>query len=461
MTGGLVQMIMLLNSREMAIELFDAYAPSLKASEMELSRGNKRRADALFERLDKFIDENPAEHGDLFRALNTIAAVNSDSSNYKTITDFFEFHPALKKVYDSLHYAKMFETRHPLALMAAFVAVRAQIGEGAEKEEAKDLWDTLRIAASKVAQGAFIHKNITTPTLSPQQMARGLQTFRDELEKYVRKAHQHKNYIAFVIFSRSTEGFIRYYVNTSPPERDVLKVQDDRPVIGVDNNMTGFEIRHYYARDKVWISETKSGDPEYILDLFLKHVLGSEIERQKRHHCEHRMPLFKYPDRFAEEITLPDESVASGERVWISEIEIQVADDIAGKNFKLKPEGEDTYTPTVFKGTETLSVHEQIAKQLQKKFNPKLWKVLRVELKAKLHPHMYDDHLASVGETTDFAEVTFPIRPGGCTPRVENKHKNDRELRLKALALRSRWGLDGLSEQEYGELSQKERDGEI
>lgn len=264
MTGGLVQMIMLLNSREMAIELFDAYAPSLKASEMELSRGNKRRADALFERLDKFIDENPAEHGDLFRALNTIAAVNSDSSNYKTITDFFEFHPALKKVYDSLHYAKMFETRRPLALMAAFVAVRAQIGEGAEKEEAKDLWDTLRIAASKVAQGAFIHKNITTPTLSPQQMARGLQTFRDELEKYVRKAHQHKNYIAFVIFSRSTEGFIRYYVNTSPPERDVLKVQDDRPIIGVDNNMTGFEIRHYYARDKVWISETKSGDPEYI-----------------------------------------------------------------------------------------------------------------------------------------------------------------------------------------------------
>lgn len=74
---------------------------------------------------------------------------------------------------------------------------------------------------------------------------------------------------------------------------------------------------------------------------------------------------------------------------------------------------------------------------------------------------MYDDHLASVGETTDFAEVTFPIRPGGCTPRVENKHKNDRELRLKALALRSRWGLDGLSEQKYGELSQKERDGEI
>lgn len=84
------------------------------------------------------------------------------------------------------------------------------------------------------------------------------------------------------------------------------------------------------------------------------------------------MPLFKYPDSFAEEITLPDESVASGERVWISEIEIQVADDIGGKNFKLKPEGEDTYTPTVFKGTETLSVHEQIAKQLQKKFNPKL-----------------------------------------------------------------------------------------
>ena len=38
MVGGLVQIITLLNSKEMSIELFDAYAPSLKVAEMKLGR---------------------------------------------------------------------------------------------------------------------------------------------------------------------------------------------------------------------------------------------------------------------------------------------------------------------------------------------------------------------------------------------------------------------------------------
>ena len=106
MTGGLVQMIMLLNSREMAVELFDAYAPSLKVSEMDLGRNARERAEILFARLDKFADENPQEHGALFRTLNTIAAVNSDNTNYRTITDFLDHHYALKKVYNSLQYVR-------------------------------------------------------------------------------------------------------------------------------------------------------------------------------------------------------------------------------------------------------------------------------------------------------------------------------------------------------------------
>ena len=58
---------------------------------------------------------------------------------------------------------------------------------------------TSDFAASKVEQGTFIHKNITPPSFDRAQMSRGLQTFRDELEKYIRTTHQHKNYIAFVI----------------------------------------------------------------------------------------------------------------------------------------------------------------------------------------------------------------------------------------------------------------------
>lgn len=462
MVGGLVQMIMLLNSKEMSIELFDAYAPSLKVSELNLGRSTKQRAEILFARLDKFAEENPSEHSALFKVLNTIAAVNSDNSNHKSIMSFLDSHAALKKQYNSLHYTAMFGSRYPLAMIAAFVAVRAKIGEGKELEDAKRLWQSLQVSASKAVQGDFIHKNITPPTFTAAQMTRGLQTFRDELEKYIRTANLQKNYIALVIPSMTSEGYVRYYVNTSPPERDVLKVQDGQPVIGADTNMTGFEIRHYYARDKAWISGTKSGDPEYILDLFLRHVLGSQVERQKRRHCEHRLPLFKYPERFAKEITLPAASTATGEKVWISEMEIQVSENINDGTFELKPDGVDTYLPTVFKGTDVLPIHEQIEKQLKERFDRRNWKVLRVELRAKLHPHAYDDdNLESRGETTDFANVTFPIKPGGCTPRIETKFKNDRELRLKALRLRSRWLLDGLSDEQYNLLSQEERDGEV
>ena len=355
----------------------------------------------------------------------------------------------------------MFGNRSTLAMMAAFVAVRAQSGEEQEQKEAKSLWQSLQVAASKTEQGNFTHKNITPPTFTAAQMSRGLQTFRDELEKYIRSTNQQKDYIAFVIPSMTSEGFVRYYVNTSPPARDVLKVQNGQPVIGADTNMTGFEIRHYYARDKAWISETKSGDPEYILDLFLRHVLGSQVERQKRRHCEHKLPLFKYPERFAKEITLPESSKKSGEKVWISEMEIQVTDDVTNSSFELKPEGDDVYLPTVFRGTDIFPIHSQMMRQLKEKFDRKNWKVLRVELKAKLHPYAYDDNLESKGEITDFAEVTFPIKPGGCTPRVEARYKNDRELRNKALELRANWGLAGLTDEQYNLLSQAERDGEI
>ena len=461
MVGGLVQIIALLNSKEMVIELFNAYAPNLNIAEMKLGRSTKQRAEILFARLDEFAEQNPAEHTALFKILNTIAAVNSDNSNHKAIMGYLDHHAALRKEYNSLHYTEIFGNRSTLAMMAAFVAVQAQSGDEQVQKEAKDLWQSLQVAASKTEQGNFTHKNITPPTFTAAQMSRGLQTFRDELEKYIRTSNQQKDYIAFVIPSMTSEGFVRYYVNTSPPARDVLKVQNGQPVIGADTNMTGFEIRHYYARDKAWISETKSGDPEYILDLFLRHVLGSQVERQKRRHCEHKLPLFKYPERFSKEITLPESSKKSGEKVWISEMEIQVTDDVTDSSFELKPEGDDVYLPTVFRGTEIFPIHSQMMRQLKEKFDRKNWKVLRVELKAKLHPYAYDDNLESKGEITDFAEVTFPIKPGGCTPRVEARYKNDRELRNKALELRANWGLAGLTDEQYNLLSQAERDGEI
>ena len=138
-----------------------------------------------------------------------------------------------------------------------------------------------------------------------------------------------------------------------------------------------------------------SSIPDYVLDLFLKYVLGAQIERQKRRHCEHRLPVFKTAERFAQEITLTEESVKSGERVWISELEIQVYDRVDGDNFELKHAGEDVYLPIVFTGNELNPIHDQIARQLQSRFPSNQWKVLRVELTAKLHPSAYGIRAAS------------------------------------------------------------------
>lgn len=359
MAGGLVQAVMLINSTDMIVELFDAYAPSLKISEMELGTTKKRRMEILFERLEKFAEENPVEHTALFKILNTIATLNTDNSIDKTIRDFLAHHFDLKKVYDSLHYAGMFNNRSTLAMLASFVAIRAKIGEE-DKKDAQLLWGALQVSASKAAQGNFLHKNITPPTLTPPQSAHGLQTFRDELEKYIRLTNQQKDYIAFVIPSTTSEGYTCYYVNTSPPERDVPKVENGKRVIGPDANMTGFEIRHFYARDKVWISETKSGDQEYILDLFLRHVLGSQVEKQKRCHCEHRLPVFKDPKKFAEQITMPKKC------------------------------------------------EEQIDKLLKERYARENLKVLRAELKAKLHTNAYNENHDWDGETKECDIDTCP-----------------------------------------------------
>ncbi|MCQ2367447.1 MAG: hypothetical protein MJ109_00330 [Kiritimatiellae bacterium] len=454
-------MIQLVTSEELLVELFEAYAPALKIKELGLTADPEERAQCIFKAMEQLVLVNPAEHSAIFKVLNTIAVVNSDPANHKVIVDYLKYNFALKKVYDSLHYAATFSKRRPIAAMAAFIAIQCKSGNDVVRGEALKLWDAFIVECSKVAQGNFLRKNITPPSKGAVERARGLKDFQSELENYVRLQSQQKDYIAFVVPNQTTSGYTRYYVNTSPPERDVLQVKKGKSGMGKDINMTGFEIRHYYVTDRVWISETKTGDQAYILDLFLKNVLGSTIDRRHRVHCEHRLPVFRSKDRFLREITLPIELSRNHEKVYLSQLKIVVAE--RHSDLVLEGDGEGVYMPVTYEGTEYVSIHDQIAKIQQRKFPSELWTISYAEVVALLHPYIYDKETNEpVGRSSEFTKVTFPVKPGGCTPRFEARHKLDQKLREDALMLRARWELDGVNDETfYLGMTEAQRNGGI
>lgn len=314
MTGGLIQMIQLLSTEELTVELFDAYAPHMKIRKLDLGSTSAQRASCVFSEMEKFANKYPVEHSAVFKILNTIGFVNNDNSSYSLIRNFLADNAELNGVYNDLKYARTFSKRHPVAAMAAFVAIQCKSKDTTVAHQAKRLWQQFNLLCSKAAQGNYMRVTITSPTTNFESRTAGIAKFQTDLEEYIRKINQQKNFIALVVPNQTAEGYTRYYVNTSPPVRDVLQVQGAKAVIGNDMNMTGFEIRHYFVKDRVWISETKAGDPRHILDLFLKDVLGSQVERQRKRDCEKRMGVFRTEKTFKDEIKLPKDLSTTGEK---------------------------------------------------------------------------------------------------------------------------------------------------
>lgn len=460
MTGGLIQMIQLITSDDLLIELFNSYAPNMEIGKIKLSRDPVRRANDIFERMERFVVENPAEHSAIFKVLNTIAIVNTDPNNQSLILQFLENNLALKKVYNSIEYAKTFSKRRPIAAMAAFIAVQCKSNNLSVSTQAQHLWQQFIIDCSKVAQGGFLGVNITQPTKSGSAKQSGLHRFQSELENYIRLNNQQRDYIAFIVPNQTSEGYTRYYVNTSPPDRDVLQVRDGEARIGKDTNMTGFEIRHYFITNRVRISETKAGDQKFILDLFLKHVLGSRIDRKRRMHYEHRLPIFRTAESFNKNIILPTELSRAGEKAYISEMVILVSENQS--ELTLKGDDEGVYTPTTFTGTADQPIHRQISQQLQTRFPPELWNIKFAEITLLMHPYVYDEKTHQpLGRSSDFTKVRLPIKPGGCTPKYEHRHRLDPMLHKDVESLRKLWELEGVDDQTFAFLSNTERNGSV
>lgn len=461
MAGGLVQMIQLIDSVELTVELFDTYAPSMKVGELGLGRNAAIRAQVIFREMESFVNTHPAEHSNIFKVLNTIAIVNNDITYRQAILDFINGNIALKKVYNSLHYARTFTKRAPIASMAAFIAIQCHNMNPSVKEPARQMWQSFLIDCCKAIQGNFLRLNITSPTKGPVERQIGLNDFQAKMESYIRTNTLQHDFIALIVPNQTTEGYTRYYINTSPPDRDVLKVDGPTPTIGKDTNMTGFEIRHYFITNRVWISETKAGDQRVILDMFISCVLGSKIDRKKRLHCEHRLPLFRTAERFREEIALPDDLSHEQEKVFISKMEIVVSE--SQDQLVLKGDGEGVYLPTLFHGTHDHPIHRQISEQLQERFPSNLWTIKHAEITAMLHPYVYDEKTnAPLGHSSELATVVFPIRSGGCTPRiVEKRFKLDRCLNNDMHRLRAHWRIDGVDDQTFNLMSETERSGGI
>jgi len=461
MTGGLIQMIQLISSEELAIELFNTYAPNMKVGELDLGCGPLERAQNIFRRMEDFVNEFPNEHSAIFKVLNTIAIVNNDATYRKTILDFLNRNHALHKLYSSLKYAKTFSKRAPIAAMAAFIAIQCHHESPSVNAPARLMWQNFLIDCCKTAQGNYLRVNITEPSkvLAARQI--GLKDFQVKLESYIRTNTLQQDFIALIVPNQTSEGYTRYYVNTSPPDRDVLKVEGATPTMGKDNNMTGFEIRHYFITNRVWVSETKAGDQRVILQLFIEHVLGAKIDKRKRLHCEHRLPLFRTAERFREEITLPDDLSKGNEKVYISQMEIVVSEK--QDEFALKGDTDGVYLPTMFRGSYELSIHRQISEQLKERFPSNLWSIKFAEITAKLHPYVYDAETHwPLGHSDEYATVVYPIRPGGCSPRIlEKRFKLDANLNADMQRLKAHWDICGVDDQTFTFMSETERNGGV
>lgn len=153
MSAGLTQMIQLIGTEELTIQLFNAYAPHLGINNLKLGSSSVQRAQVIFEAMEGFLEEYPGEHSQVFRALNVIAAINSDNSNSNAIRHFIDTNAALKNVYNNLDNAKAFSQRKPLASMAAFIAIQAQAGTGSAQVQAKQIWQSLQCQTSQAVQG--------------------------------------------------------------------------------------------------------------------------------------------------------------------------------------------------------------------------------------------------------------------------------------------------------------------
>ena len=458
MTGGLVQMIQMIPSAELVGRLFKVYAPHMEIEKLKLPAGALKRANLLFKKMEDFVLKFPGEHSDMFKVLNTIALVNSDPSNKQLILDYLDDNAALRQVYQSLEYARMFGERHTIAAMAAFVAIECKSGNDSISSQAKYLWQTFLMNGSKIAQGNYIRVNITPPSKGEVERQIGIRNFQSELEKYIRKNNQQKDYIALVVPNQTSEGYVRYYVNTSPPERDVLQVYKGKAAFGPDVNMTGFEIRYYFITNRVWISETKAGDQRIILLMFLELVLGSAIDKRKPIHCEHRLAVLRNEERYLGEFQLPADLSGHGEKSYLSKLEIVVTERHA--ELVLRGDNEGVYLPATFTGTSALPIYNQISELLQDRFPSDLWNIKSAEITLELHPYVYERGVL-LGPSTEITKVRLPIKPGGCTPVYDKKGRLDAMLHKDVDRIKAEWGLNGVDDATFNKMTDAQRNGGI
>ena len=103
--ANLLDMIELITSRKLQEEVFTHNAPDLHIIWDRLPRNIKKRAEILYAHMEKLANEKKkalrVQHANVFRALNTIALVNADSTNTAEIEKRIQRMSALKVFYQN------------------------------------------------------------------------------------------------------------------------------------------------------------------------------------------------------------------------------------------------------------------------------------------------------------------------------------------------------------------------
>ncbi len=456
--ANLLDMIELITSRKLQEEVFTHNAPDLHIIWDQLPRNIKKRAEILYAHMEKLANEKKKalriQHANVFRALNTIALVNADSTNTAEIEKRIQRMSALKAFYQN-SFTKYDLPAGPrkTANLVAFINVVMLSEKGTQVgADAQSIWDDL-LASATAALDATKHDRFKL--MPPQEgfdRTKGLATFEDDLRMTVSTKFREQEYLVMAA-CETIDTHVRYLVKTTPLDHDVAKVVRDKDgkrkfENKPDDNAEAFEILYFEHHNRIEISRPRIISTQEIAQMFASTVLGTRLDERKKRYYNEPLQIFKTRECL-KTIILPPENLARYDSLWVQEIELVPVQEI-------HIEDPDTHSDRVqlternavtYRGDEIRSVFDEIDALLDaQKYPRSRRKIISASVAVKLHKVEEFEGKLLAG----IASKTYAIHISERHFTIEGRNKiHDPRLLSFFDQLQHDWGFEGLTPGEH------------
>lgn len=450
-TADVLQFI---SSVDIQDRLFHRYAPLLDRRGLPIPPS--ARANELLDRMRHFISVNPKEHEQIQAILNTVGVINKLPDCTTIIFDFFKSHAGLNRFFNDfrmvLKRSKRKSELSEVTNLAAFVAMCCK-EEGAVSADAKILWEELCTHAFKVSQKDAATVLITEATKFGAERVAGMQEFQDAFDFEIGQNYIQKDYWSKVVPHPTSHGFTRYSICTSPLRQQTMKNKGkNRQEPGLNDNMTGFEIRYFYHFNKLVITMPPAGEPRRIAEIFAEKVLGARIDSRRKRFFEHKPPDFQsssWWDRYR----LPP-YCGKGALCFVSQLKFIPCEETGqggDEPFRLVADDskKEAFLPCTFEGDDKTDIYDQIEAAFKDKFPAELREVVKVRIVLRLHPHCYDDSERDMGAMAETVDIPLTIKPDSCKPYIPARFAKDKVLIETVGRVVHDWDLDGMTVEQH------------